>query len=259
MWWWVVLGCRGCGADPREAITWIPIEGGAFQMGSDGLGKDAADEAPRHEVHVAGFELMQSEVTVGQYDACVAAGACKPLRADAAPMCRDLGPTRPRGCLDWHMAGQVCEWLGGRLPTEAEWEYAARSRGEDRTYPWGQAEPSCSLAVLGYAENDPCGEGGPALPCSRPAGNTAQGVCDMAGNLYEWVRDPYHNSYEGAPADGSVWKGSVEFRVLRGGGLNSDEVVSTTNRVCHPPKFQYSGSGARCVRVTAGSTEAAAP
>jgi formylglycine-generating enzyme required for sulfatase activity len=153
----------------------------------------------------------------------------------------------PANCLTWEMAAAFCAWVGGALPSEAQWEYAARSGGLDRTYPWGEAPPSCDLAVIN--EDDCCGTGRTWPVCSKPDGNTAQGLCDMAGNAFEWVQDWYHGSYLGAPRTAEPWE--VEhyaLRSLRGGGISSDEDVRTRNRTFHDPAFFYSGMGARCVR-----------
>lgn len=235
----------------EAGVCWVTLCGGPFLMGdSTGLGDD--DERPLRVVSVPTFEMMQTEATEAHHDLCVAAGACddpEALEPPPPPFCRDNPPDAARGCLDWWMAGDFCAWAGGRLPSEAEWEFAARSRGLDRRFPWGSEEPTCELAVLGYAEVDTCGEGGPGVVCSRPDGVTDQGLCDMAGNIYEWVEDWYQGDYTGAPTDGSAWLGPlVEYRVLRGGGLNSGEPVTTTNRTYHEPEFRYSGSGVRCVR-----------
>ena len=91
------------------------------------------------------------------------------------------------------------------MPTEAEWEYAAKSGGLERRFPWGNVQATCDYAILGPGSASGCGEGRPHVPCSRTAGNTLQGICDMAGNLAEWVEDDYHTNYDGAPNDGSAW------------------------------------------------------
>ncbi|MCB9684577.1 MAG: formylglycine-generating enzyme family protein [Alphaproteobacteria bacterium] len=234
----------------EDEVCWVRMCGGAFEMGAwHDLG--IADEQPVHTVHLTSFDILQTEVLVATWDRCVTDGACVDVIARGAPSyCQDRLPEHPRGCLSAEDAADVCAWLGGSVASEAQWEYAARSGGQERIYPWGdEPAPTCDLAVLGYVDNDPCGEEGPGLACSRPDGNTADGLCDMAGNLYEWVADAYHGSYDGAPADGSAWtEPPSTWGILRGGGINSDESVTTTNRVFHEPTFYYSGSGTRCVR-----------
>jgi formylglycine-generating enzyme required for sulfatase activity len=148
-------------------------------------------------------------------------------------------------CVNFAMAEGFCRWAGGRLPTESEWEYAARSRGLDRTYPWGEAEPSCELAAI----HDPgCTAKGTLEVCSKPAGNTEQGLCDMAGNAFEWCQDDYSDNYKGAPADGSAAFTGDRFKVMRGGSINSDEPLYTRHRTFHDPPFFFSGMGIRCAR-----------
>ena len=256
-----LLSCDGSGliSIPEEPCDvevcddlgcWWRFCGGTFDMGAaDG----EPDEAPPHPVKVRAFSIQQTEVTVGLYDRCVAEGVCLDPEAlpDAPARCLDRGPDHPRGCLDREMAETFCAWADARLPSEAEWEFAARSGGEPRRYPWGETDPSCALAVLGYADLPaPCEpDGGPALVCSRPDGVTDQGLCDMAGNIYEWVADAHHATYDGAPDDGFPWFWpDTGFWVLRGGGISSDEPVRTTNRTLHDPAFSYSGSGVRCAR-----------
>lgn len=217
---------------PRKTsgVEWITIPGGVFLMGSE---TGEPDEKPVHRVTISTFEMAKSEVTFKQYRACVDAGVCtqahfadgtcwafssNPHRKSLPPSF--LGDDQPAVCVDWHQARMFAEWVGGRLPTEAEWEYAARSGGRTRIYPWGNEEPSCARAVMA----DGCGRATTWPVCSKKKGNTQHGLCDMAGNVLEWVEDWYHGSrsgarsYVGAPSDGSAWAGSGEnARVVRGG------------------------------------------
>jgi cysteine-rich repeat protein len=214
-----MLPCRATGACPD--FDFVPIAGGVFQMGyADGF----SSEQPVHEVNVPAFEILRGEVTVGQYRGCVSAGVC--TEPPTGPSYNWNSPGRddyPVNGVSWVQARQFAAWAGVRLPTEAEWEYAARSRGRDIRFPWGDEAPDCDRT-----HNYTCA-GPPTAPiCSHPDGHSAEGVCDLAGNAWEWVLDNYHRTYDNAPADGSAWcdqadcanDGSV--RVWKGGDYLSD-------------------------------------
>ncbi len=199
-------------AQADSGVEWVKIPGGKFMMGSD---KGSKDEKPRRSVTISAFELAKSEVTSAQYRKCVEAGAC------TKAACGSPGDEHPVACVNWFQAKAFSAWAGGRLPTEAEWEYAARSGGREWSYPWGDEEASCARAVMISTAETGCGRTTTWPVCSKPAGLTRHGVCDMAGSVWEWVEDPYHESYAGAPADGKVWevdpegKGAQALRVSR--------------------------------------------
>ena len=217
-------------AKAAAAIKWVTIPGGSFMMGADDVGSDAQ---PRHQVTVKSFQMAKALVTVAQYKACVDAGAC--TAPETGGYCnwgvsgRDQHPIN---CVDWNQAQAFSSWAGGRLPSEAEWEYAARSGGKDWKYPWGDAEATCETAVISG-----CTGNGTAPVCSKPAGNTKQGLCDMAGNVWEWVQDWYHDSYNGAPTDGTAWESPAgSDRVHRGGSwFNDADHARSANRDGYAP------------------------
>jgi formylglycine-generating enzyme required for sulfatase activity len=203
-------------------IEWVRIPGGSFRMGSTS-GEDY--EKPVHTVRIRSFDLMKTEVTVGQYRACVKAGACTEPDTggykDACNWGKRGRKNHPVNCVDWNQAQAFAKWAGGRLPTEAEWEYAARSGGKKQTFPWGDEEATCARAVMkggGYG----CGKSRTWPVCSKRRGNSVHGVCDLSGNVWELVQDHYHDSYTGAPSDGSAWEGGTSNRVIRGGSWVSD-------------------------------------
>ncbi len=204
-------------ARQREAgIEWVTIHGGSFMMGADDLGSDAL---PSRQVKVKTFQMAKSLVTVEQYKACVDAGTC--TAPDTGENCNWGVPERaqhPVNCVDWKQAAVFSAWAGGRLPSEAEWEYAARSAGKDWKYPWGDDDATCKRAVIREGDHGGCGRDSTWPVCSKPKGNTKQKLCDMAGNVAEWVRDWYYYSYNGAPTDGSAWEfPEAVNRVARGG------------------------------------------
>jgi formylglycine-generating enzyme required for sulfatase activity len=160
------------------------IEGGRFDMGA--LEHDRV-ERPVHAVDVNTFMMGIHEVTVGEYARCVEAKVCsEPLQL---PNC-SWGKARkahPVTCVSWQQATDYCGFTCARLPSEEEWEFAARSGVAKKTYPWGEEEADCSRAVMGTVEGTGCGQGTTSAVCSKAAGNSLHGLCDLAGNAWEWT------------------------------------------------------------------------
>lgn len=237
-------------------LVWVGIPGGSFMMGSE-TGRE--DELPVHRVTVPAFEITMAEVTKAQYKACVDASVCtEPGEDPDSIFCNwELSGhwDHPINCVDWEQAGIFCRWSGGRLPTESEWEYAARSGGEEVEYPWGDEVATCHYTVMDEREagGDGCGRDETWPVCSRPVGNTGHGLCDMAGNVWEWVRDKYYDTYEGAPTDGSSREGVLPGlgRVRRGGGFSasSPDAFRVSNRAFNGAPTDHSRVlGIRCAR-----------
>jgi formylglycine-generating enzyme required for sulfatase activity len=241
-------GCSGRdgGVDPSGALEWVCIAGGTFNMGSN---SGDFDEQPVHSVTIPPFEMLKTEVTARQYGECVTAGSCTPPGTGAAA---NWGypayQNHPVNYVDWNQMVAFCSWTGGRLPSEAEWEFAARSGGRDFPYPWGDETATCDYAVMnvgGYG----CGAGRTWSVCSKLGGNSGQGLCDMAGNVREWVHDSYHENYVGAPADGTAWEDSGPVRVMRGGSFTDTAgYLRAFTRGFSFPTDRASYVGARCVR-----------
>ncbi|MFN3200992.1 MAG: SUMF1/EgtB/PvdO family nonheme iron enzyme [Bradymonadia bacterium] len=230
----------------KAGVEMILLPEGRFMMGStDG----AVDEAPVHEVSVKAFAISRTEITVAQYKACVDARACSTKGLTSDSRCNWGKPERashPINCVHWKQAAAFAKWAGGRLPSEAEWEYAARSGGRAQAFPWGDAPATCRQAVMRDTGEDGCGMPNTQPVCSKPDGHSAQGVCDLTGNVWEWVQD-IHGGYEDAPVDGSArGKGAGDSRVFRGGGWgNSAEAQRASFRSGTYPERQEKDIGFR--------------
>ena len=196
----------------------VSVPAGTFRMGDlNGDGYD--DEKPVHTVTVPAFRLGKYEVTFDQWEACLADGGCNGY----SPHGWYLGGNRSVRGLSWYDARSFIDWLnrktGGnyRLPTEAEWEYAARA-GSDTKFSWGNDVGN------NQANCDSCGsqwDNGRTAPAGSFPAN-AWGLHDMHGNVWEWVQDCWNDSYEGAPTDGSAWEsGDCSQRVVRGGDISA--------------------------------------
>lgn len=178
----VVQSSRGlCSVgDAARQLAFRNIEGGVFQMAETGATAELSD-----------FEMSETEVTVAQYAACQAAGSCS---APAASCQTDfqqsmfwLDGDLPVTCVTFPQAQSFCAFVGGRVPTDVEWEYVLRNGGDDVHYPWGDAEPTCAHTIQSDATGGGCGRGEPWPGCSRDPDVTTQGVCDLVGNVNEWV------------------------------------------------------------------------
>jgi len=198
----------------------VPVAAGEFIMGS-APGTGAADEYPRHRVWVSGFSLDTFEVTNRRYRACVAAGKCVRPRLVSSHLRNDYFENDafadyPVIFVDHAQAKAYCEFAGGRLPTESEWEKAARGKSPSiAEFPWGDREPDCSLANMGgkhscVDDTDRVGR--------RDAGKSAVGAFDMAGNVWEWVADWYDATYYAkSPPRDPLGPGAGNLHVIRGG------------------------------------------
>ncbi len=230
----------------KPDIQWVNIAGGSFTMGAS----DWLRSNPMHKVEVKSFQMAKTLVTNKQYKACVEAGACVP-QADTCMSAGFEDDDLPALCAGWDGAMTFSKWVGGRLPSEAEWEYAARSSGKDYKYPWGNEAATCERAVIDDSAVGGlgCGRNAPWPVCSKPKGNSEQGLCDMAGNAWEWTQDWYHDSYNGAPTDGSAWEiPAGSFRVLRGGSWHNDAEYARSAYRCNDPGLRYCVGAFRPVR-----------
>jgi formylglycine-generating enzyme required for sulfatase activity len=226
--------------EPGELVA-VPET--TFEMGCDDVGGDdgcSGDASPEHEVTVSAFEIEETEVTQSAYAACVAADECDP------PSAFDPGvePDVPVTGVRWSDAVDYCDWIDRRLPTEAEWEAAARGT-VGRTYPWGEDDPDCQ-----YAHYDACS---PArtIDAGDPAGDvTPLGVRGLAGNVSEWVHDWYSSSYyDDSPDEDPTGPDSGSERVIRGASYDEEEdSLASWTRDQDPPGERDVEVGFRCAR-----------
>jgi formylglycine-generating enzyme required for sulfatase activity/class 3 adenylate cyclase len=214
----------------------VSIPGGAFSMGSD----DDPSEKPIHRVAVKPFSIGKFPVTVGEWNACVAAKSCsyEPTGDDDAPVTN----------LSWTDTQQYVDWLSKitqkpfRLPTEAEWEYAAR--GGTRSKFWWGDQPQAAMANCKGC-NEPYETSRPLKVGSfKP---NPFGLYDMGGNIHQWVTDCWHENYQGAPLDGSAWvENDCLSHVLRSGSWKNDpSYVRSSNRDHYDATVRYPTHGLR--------------
>jgi sulfatase modifying factor 1 len=268
-----------CPSCPKMVV----IPSGSFEMGTPaseiGRGKDGD---PMHQVNIATFALGKTEITRGQFAEFV-----KEMAYDTGNKCWTIEDgkyeersgnwqkfgysqdgTHPVVCISWNDASAYTEWLSRktgktyRLPSEAEWEYAARGNTRTARY-WGEnPDEACKYANVADKTTQKlikpaatwkvhsCTDG---FAYSAPVGSfkaNAFGLYDMLGNVWEWVKDSYHESYQGAPVDGSAWEGDGNKRVLRGGSwYDAPQFVRADGRDKAAPASRYDNIGFRIARV----------
>ncbi len=235
--------------DAAQPANMVFVAAGAFLRGCNALVEDCTgalrtDESPSAQITLSAYWIDETEVTQDAYQACMTAGACTAPAGDFAPSTLGVYPVVR---VTWVQAVSYCTWRGKRLPTEAEWEKAARGT-DGRTYPWGDNAPTCSLA---YYADCPGGTTSSAPVGSRPLGASPVGALDMAGNASEWVADWYNGSYyASAPSTDPTGPVSGTNRGLRGGSWNAETTsLLTANRYAIPPTYASDNRvGFRCAQ-----------
>ncbi|MFO0631144.1 MAG: SUMF1/EgtB/PvdO family nonheme iron enzyme [Polyangiales bacterium] len=216
------------------------IPGGSFTMGA--TADDAPpDERPAHEVSLSDYCLDRTEVSSGAYTRCVAAGAC------TRPATQSPVEEAPVTGVDWNQSERYCRFVGGRLPTEAEWEFAARGT-DGRLFPWGNEPPGDCERIDWTVSGASCRGVGASPVGTYPRGESPYGVLDLSGNVWEWTADWYARSYEGAQAQDPTGPEQGSARVTRGGGWNNDQPdrLRSTFREGQHPAFHDYDLGFRC-------------
>jgi formylglycine-generating enzyme required for sulfatase activity len=219
---------------PSEAEM-VLIPAGPFTMGSD---NGALDEKPVHTVNLPAFYMDKYEVTNALYKACVEASGCSKPQ-DTARYNDSKYANHPVVYVDWDQAKAYCEWRGARLPTEAEWEKAARGT-DGRTYPWGEGI-GCDKANYSSCKSDT------TLVDSYKNGKSPYGLYDMAGNVWEWTAD-WYDMYPGGDPNASNDFGQ-KYPVIRGGSWDfNEDYLRVSYRSGNSPDNAGSYLGLRCAR-----------
>jgi len=243
---------------PKGCMVFVP--GGSFQMGAQSKDPNAANfdakamphEAPVHTRNLESYWMHMREVSVGQYQRCVDRGVCSLEHVNQTSGRFNYGVKgrdfHPMNGISWEGAQEYCAWLGGRLPTEAEWEYA--SRGYVYThFPWGN-EPTTCQAVSARAAGSGCVQDG-TTDDQKTQSISPFWIWDMSGSVWEWTSDRYDaKAYQDPSQDRAGRTKDLGPRVIRGGGWMEEDFVAlrTTHRGIQPAKLKSVDVGFRCVR-----------
>ncbi|CAM3504923.1 formylglycine-generating enzyme family protein [Parendozoicomonas haliclonae] len=211
-------------ANATNDAAMVTVPAGQFWMGCEkSIDPDChATERPAHAVWVRKFKIDKYEVNYRRFEECIEAGDCEPLGIGGGCNFGWEGREQlPVNCVTWKNADNFCKYDGKRLPTEAEWEKAARANTFS-LYPWGNSAPSCDKAVIDNPNggNLGCGKGVPHDVGSKPKGASPYGAMDMAGSMWEWTADwydPFYYNYSSYSNPKGPKQG--EYKTARGGDL----------------------------------------
>ena len=252
------LGIGSSWERPADGMTMVYIPAGEFEMGSN---DGDIDENPIHTVYLDSYWMDETEVTNGMYSKCVTAGVCD--MPDGNDYDDSSYTIHPIVFINWKNAQAYCAWADGRLPTEAEWEKAARSGLKGKRYPWGDSPPVCQMGAENGAQHRSCGVTSTTKNdydfTLKPIGGTASvgnfsangyGLYDMSGNVWEWVSDWYDSDYyTNSPGNNPSGPSFGNYRVMRGGSwLRSYNLLRSADRNRGNPTSTSNNVGFRCVR-----------
>lgn len=234
-------GQQVTGKDGARAML---VPAGPFTMGDD-------ENSPLREVYVDAFYIDEKEITVARYAKFLqASGAVNPPDEwDQAKL--DQDGELPVVGIGWRDAEAYCRWSGKRLPTESEWEKAARGT-DRRIYPWGNDEPTAARANFGKS-GDSAYRGGLSITGSHDSGKSPYGVQDLAGNVSEWIADWYAESFPHSDVRNPKGPENGTGKVIRGGGWYDPAVrIKSTKRYFASPEHRSDDIGFRCARDAGG-------
>ena len=221
--------CSKIGLEIIRDLTSVPanrmikIPEGLYWTGCALHDLNCEDDEIRVVVYLPSFKIDKREVTVREYRECVDRNICPtPSTGEFYNWDRKGFEDHPINGVTWLNASSYCAWRGKRLPTEDEWEKAAR-KTNDNIFPWGHAEPSCEHAVFNV-RTGACSGNGTSRVCSRPSGNSPFGLCDMAGNVWEWTSSIFEAQRSNLILKGGAWN-SHDSKLLRSSRKDYDEIL----------------------------------